>query len=247
MRKSKDGGTYETYNDSPWYKYPKRMLQMRARVAFRDLFADAMGGLYIAEEVINGDEAEPIDVTPAKTNGKPKPGDIDYVNLSIPAANEAKARRAAAHKVTSQEQYDKLEPAGVTPLTMSQEAAVALAEAGDYAAKLEPMVTGKPLPPTISRKVTQPTTPAVPAPKLEQDDDGLDIPIGLRRAPVAGLMVDAKKFKIWLNDRFTELQTLAEIRAIWSDLVVPRLRDASDDVHADLMEILEFHERRVMG
>jgi len=51
----------------PWTQYPKRMLQMRARVAFRDLFADALGGLYIAEELIGVDE--PKDITP----GKPAP------------------------------------------------------------------------------------------------------------------------------------------------------------------------------
>ena len=34
----------------PWKQYPKRMLQMRARVAFRDAFADAFSGLYLAEE-----------------------------------------------------------------------------------------------------------------------------------------------------------------------------------------------------
>jgi hypothetical protein len=42
------------------------MLQMRARVAFRDLFADAMCGLYIAEEMVGrGSDAEMRDVTPA--------------------------------------------------------------------------------------------------------------------------------------------------------------------------------------
>lgn len=46
----------------PWTQYSKRMLTMRARVAFRDLFADALGGLYIAEELIGVDE--PKDITP---------------------------------------------------------------------------------------------------------------------------------------------------------------------------------------
>lgn len=48
----------------PWTQYSKRMLTMRARVAFRDLFADALGGLYIAEELIGVDE--PRDITPAR-------------------------------------------------------------------------------------------------------------------------------------------------------------------------------------
>ncbi len=50
----------------PWQQYPKRMLQMRARAfALRDLFADVLGGLYIAEE-LEGDDAGPSmkDVSP---------------------------------------------------------------------------------------------------------------------------------------------------------------------------------------
>jgi hypothetical protein len=39
-------------NDSPWYRYPKRMLQMRARSwALRDSCADILRGLSIREEV----------------------------------------------------------------------------------------------------------------------------------------------------------------------------------------------------
>lgn len=49
-------------NDSPWYRHPKRMLQMRARRAFRDAFADAFSGLYIAEELDGAPEMR--DVTP---------------------------------------------------------------------------------------------------------------------------------------------------------------------------------------
>lgn len=64
--KKDGGGQYDAENDSPWYCYPKRMLQMRARVAFRDLFADAMCGLYIAEELVGRDtDAQMRDVTPA--------------------------------------------------------------------------------------------------------------------------------------------------------------------------------------
>lgn len=64
-RKGRNGENYTKDNDSPWYRYPKRMLQMRARVAFRDLFADAMCGLYVAEELVGRDsDAEMRDVTP---------------------------------------------------------------------------------------------------------------------------------------------------------------------------------------
>lgn len=50
-RRSKDGGWYEKDNDSPWYKYPKRMLQMRARWPLRDGFADVLRGLALREEM----------------------------------------------------------------------------------------------------------------------------------------------------------------------------------------------------
>lgn len=63
-RKGKDGSKYEVANDSPWHCYPDRMLQMRARVAFRNIFADAFSGLYIAEELVER-EPEMRDVTTA--------------------------------------------------------------------------------------------------------------------------------------------------------------------------------------
>lgn len=47
----------------PWKQYPERMLQLRARgFALRDSFADALGGVRMAEEV--QDYAEPTDITP---------------------------------------------------------------------------------------------------------------------------------------------------------------------------------------
>jgi hypothetical protein len=85
-RKGRNGESYTKDNDSPWYRFPKRMLQMRARVAFRDLFADAMCGLYIAEEMAGRDsDAEMRDVTPrihnplqddAETSDERPPRDI---------------------------------------------------------------------------------------------------------------------------------------------------------------------------
>lgn len=50
-RKDKRGQWYEKDNDSSWYRYPERMLRMRARgYAARDGAADALSGLCIAEE-----------------------------------------------------------------------------------------------------------------------------------------------------------------------------------------------------
>ena len=49
----------------PWQQYPNRMLQMRARgYACRDGAADALSGLYVAEEL--ADSPETIDVTPKR-------------------------------------------------------------------------------------------------------------------------------------------------------------------------------------
>lgn len=51
----KDARTAGLWGKSgPWTTSPKRMLQMRARsFALRDLFADVLGGLYMAEEVMD--------------------------------------------------------------------------------------------------------------------------------------------------------------------------------------------------
>lgn len=53
-----------------WEKYPKRMLQMRARAfACRDVFADALKGLNCAEEVMDYHHIEK-DITPVKKSEK---------------------------------------------------------------------------------------------------------------------------------------------------------------------------------
>lgn len=65
-RKSRNGGTYQADNDSPWYRYPQRMLQMRARAwCLRDVYADAMKGIQVREEVEDYSGADRAkDVTP---------------------------------------------------------------------------------------------------------------------------------------------------------------------------------------
>jgi hypothetical protein len=54
--------------NGPWKQYPKRMLQMRARgLAARDGAADALAGLYLAEEaqdIVAEVVEEPINITP---------------------------------------------------------------------------------------------------------------------------------------------------------------------------------------
>lgn len=69
-RKGRDG-SYEKDNDSPWFKYPQRMLQMRARAwCLRDVYPDITGGMPTREEVEDEftlDASEVRDVTPATT------------------------------------------------------------------------------------------------------------------------------------------------------------------------------------
>lgn len=58
---TKKSEKYEADNDSPWYRFPTRMLQMRARgFCTKDGASDVMRGLYIREEY----EGDVIDVTP---------------------------------------------------------------------------------------------------------------------------------------------------------------------------------------
>lgn len=89
-RKGKDGSWYEKDNDSPWFRFKRRMLQMRARgYASRDGAADALSGLYLAEEL-----DEPMrDVTPAKSTPLEIPDDIPDIKSG---ANGAKAAEIGA-------------------------------------------------------------------------------------------------------------------------------------------------------
>lgn len=69
-------GPYETKNDSPWWKYPKRMIWRRAiGWAVRDALADQMYGLHVAEE--QADHAETI----RKSRQEPKTSKLaDKIN-----------------------------------------------------------------------------------------------------------------------------------------------------------------------
>lgn len=79
----------------PWQQYPKRMLQMRVRAfALRDLFADVLGGLYIAEELEGMEDDRPAkDVTPRPViKGRASP----ELPPAIPQRAEAEAEIAEA-------------------------------------------------------------------------------------------------------------------------------------------------------
>lgn len=106
-RKSRDGGTYQKDNDSPWFRFPERMLQMRARgYACRDGAADALGGLYLREEI-----EEPMkDITPAKPEPLAIP-DIPDELAKEPAINQDQAADVQAKKAANQPaETDDAEP-----------------------------------------------------------------------------------------------------------------------------------------
>ncbi|MFH2076115.1 MAG: hypothetical protein ABIJ57_12345, partial [Pseudomonadota bacterium] len=88
-RRRKDGGTYETDNDVPWFKYPKRMLQMRARSwALRDGFGDVLRGLQVREEMRDVTPMERVadGVYEAKEDGPPLSEKIKGLKTDKPAA-----------------------------------------------------------------------------------------------------------------------------------------------------------------
>lgn len=62
-------------NDSPWYRFPKRMLAWRAAgYCLRELFGDVLGGIRDEFEVREIDEVETMrDITPAKSAQPSKP------------------------------------------------------------------------------------------------------------------------------------------------------------------------------
>lgn len=68
-------GEYEGLNDSPWFKYPKRMLKMRARWALRDGFADVLKGLHLREEIEDMEPTAAEPMAPVK-RAPPPPEEI---------------------------------------------------------------------------------------------------------------------------------------------------------------------------
>jgi hypothetical protein len=140
----------------PWQQYPKRMLQMRARVAFRDLFADALGGHYIAEELI-GIEESAKDITPPQP---PKPPVVGETKPLPPAA------AAARQEEDIKQINDDLVQMGAIPLTPNTDTDMSYTFPKDSAQVpldgevLEPNGK-KPLPPAAAK----PKAKAKPAPE----------------------------------------------------------------------------------
>lgn len=78
----------EVNNTSPWYKYPKRMLQMRARgFCLRDLFPDVLKGLANAEEQIDAQPIKQVNEAPTQSAKASKVNDFiqdaDFVDDAV--------------------------------------------------------------------------------------------------------------------------------------------------------------------
>lgn len=85
--KERKTSKFATPNDSPWWKYPKRMLQMRARgLALRDAYPDVLMGLYLAEELQGGENRE---ATPAIVSEAPDPSQEDSNGTTADAIEKA--------------------------------------------------------------------------------------------------------------------------------------------------------------
>lgn len=53
-KRKRDGGTYEAPNDSPWFRFPRRMIEWRAvGYCLRALFADILMGVIDGQEAID--------------------------------------------------------------------------------------------------------------------------------------------------------------------------------------------------
>ncbi|MDQ2079519.1 recombinase RecT [Xanthobacteraceae bacterium Astr-EGSB] len=86
---------------TPWITHPKRMLQMRARAfALRDVFPDVMGGMYIAEEVVDDRDDAPraAQIEPPTPDDPPPnggaPADVDPPAPPADAKSEPEAEPA---------------------------------------------------------------------------------------------------------------------------------------------------------
>lgn len=101
---NKGGGSYEKDNDSPWYRFPKRMLAWRAAgYCLRELFGDVLGGIrdeFEAREIADLDDLR--DVTPPAAAAKslpPKPP-------APPAPPTAKTIEAQTEEQATEPEFD---------------------------------------------------------------------------------------------------------------------------------------------
>jgi hypothetical protein len=110
-RKNRETGQYfEAPNDSPWYRYPTRMLQLRARgFALRDAFPDVLRGLVTVEEA--RDYPARPEPTPTAPPPRPRPAPkAPRLQAPTPDAppSPAEQARLAVSRENTIEGLDKL-------------------------------------------------------------------------------------------------------------------------------------------
>lgn len=120
VKKQGRDGPYEV-DSGPWYSYPKRMLQMRARgFALRDAFPDVLRGLISAEEA--GDipretftgttiNAEPESNTPAPPPKRTVKQFLDELQAEMSEAMASTDPRAAFDAIMTREDVQKADTA----------------------------------------------------------------------------------------------------------------------------------------
>lgn len=124
-------GWYEKPNDAPWYRFPERMLKMRARgFCLRDGFADVLGGLYLREELEEElKDVTPHDQQPSRPSGPPRgvqqPQVIEHTVVTVDVAHGAADVEVESKEVA----VDRLGP--VREWVAEAEAAVESARTGE--------------------------------------------------------------------------------------------------------------------
>jgi len=125
-RKGRDGNWGDLPNESPWHRYPQRMLQWRAAgYCLRELFADVLGGItdeYEAREIARAeDPAEPPmrDITPpsppSPDDDSPKAADPPPQPEAKEAARSTEPEPANAPPRPTQEPEERAEASPPTP------------------------------------------------------------------------------------------------------------------------------------
>ena len=126
---ARDGSSYET-DSGPWYAYPKRMLQMRARgFALRDAFPDVLRGLISAEEA---QDIPPDTFTGTTINATPEP-------VADPPAKRTIADALAdfEEKIIADDTQEAYEAVMASEATLKLDAAVKGAAAERFRAIVE--------------------------------------------------------------------------------------------------------------
>lgn len=101
---AKTAGLYPGKEASAWRRYPKRMLQMRARgLAMRDLFPDVLQGLNVVSGI---DDVERVDFQDAETvDAEPDP--IDAMEMPPPEQEGYRERHRAQSGASARPPRDK--------------------------------------------------------------------------------------------------------------------------------------------